>query len=75
MQRPGRAVELLLVQDYPTDGRLTREALALGTVASHVSVAPGVVEAMQFLRQEPPQFASAPVTPKPLARKPSPRWN
>ncbi|MGA2184119.1 MAG: response regulator [Bryobacteraceae bacterium] len=60
MQHSGRAVELLLVEDNPADARLTQEALAQGTVVSHVTVAPDGVEAMQFLRREPPQFASAP---------------
>ncbi|MGA3027496.1 MAG: response regulator [Bryobacteraceae bacterium] len=60
MQHSGRAVEVLLVGDSPADARLTREALAQGTVVSHVTVVPDGVEAMQFLRREPPQFSSAP---------------
>lgn len=48
------------MEDNPADARLTQEALAQGTVVSHVTLAPDGVEAMRFLRRETPQFASAP---------------
>jgi CheY-like chemotaxis protein len=60
MRYSGRAVELLLVEDNPADARLTQQALAQGTVVSHITVAPDGVEAMQFLRRETPRFARAP---------------
>ena len=48
------------MEDNPADARLTQEALARTTMVSHVTVAQNGVDAMRFLRREPPQFASAP---------------
>jgi CheY-like chemotaxis protein len=48
----GRPVEILLVEDSPSDADLTMETLAGGKVANHVSVAEDGVEAIAFLRRE-----------------------
>jgi CheY-like chemotaxis protein len=50
----GRPVDVLLVEDNPGDVRLTREALREGKVNSKLSVASNGVEALAFLRREPP---------------------
>lgn len=60
MQHPGRAVELLLVEEDPADARLIQDAFAQGTMVSHITVVADGVAALQFLRREPPQFAGAP---------------
>jgi chemotaxis family two-component system response regulator Rcp1 len=52
--RRSRPVEILLVEDNPGDVRLTREALQEGKVRNHLSVAADGVEALAFLRREPP---------------------
>ena len=49
---PGKAVEILLVEDNPGDVRLTRETLKDSKLLNHVSVANDGVEAMAFLRRE-----------------------
>ena len=49
--RPGRPVEILLVEDNPGDVRLTREALKDAKVLNNLSVVPDGEEAMEFLRQ------------------------
>jgi two-component system, chemotaxis family, response regulator Rcp1 len=55
----GRPVEILLVEDSPSDTDLTLEALRDFKVANHVSVVEDGVLAMQFLRRQGP-YAQAP---------------
>jgi chemotaxis family two-component system response regulator Rcp1 len=50
--RPGRPVEILLVEDNPGDVRLTLEALKEGRVHSHITVASDGEEALAALRKE-----------------------
>jgi two-component system, chemotaxis family, response regulator Rcp1 len=50
----GEAIEILLVEDNPGDVRLTTEALAEAKVRNRLSVARDGVEALQYLRREPP---------------------
>jgi chemotaxis family two-component system response regulator Rcp1 len=52
-------VEILLVEDSPTDADLAIRALSQGKVANHIHHAEDGVEAMQFLRGEG-KFAGAP---------------
>ncbi len=49
-----RPIEILLVEDNPGDLRLTREALADAKVCNHLNSVIDGVEALKFLRQEPP---------------------
>jgi len=55
----GRPVEILLVEDSPSDTELTLEALRDFKVRNHVSVVEDGVQAMQFLRRQGP-YAEAP---------------
>jgi two-component system, chemotaxis family, response regulator Rcp1 len=55
----GRPIEILLVEDSPSDTELTLEALRDFKVRNHVSVVEDGVLAMQFLRREGP-YAEAP---------------
>jgi two-component system, chemotaxis family, response regulator Rcp1 len=56
-----RPIEILLVEDNPGDLRLTREALADAKVRNRLSSVTDGVEALKFLRQEPPyQLAKRP---------------
>jgi len=55
----GRPIEILLVEDSPSDTDLTLEALKDFKVRNHVSVVEDGVLAMQFLRREGP-YAEAP---------------
>jgi CheY-like chemotaxis protein len=55
----GRPIEILLVEDSPSDTDLTLEALKDFKVRNHVSVVEDGVMALQFLRREGP-FAEAP---------------
>jgi CheY-like chemotaxis protein len=55
----GRPIEILLVEDSPSDTDLTLEALKDFKVRNHVSVVEDGVQALQFLRREAP-FAQAP---------------
>lgn len=48
----GRPIEILLVEDSPSDTDLTVEALASAKVCNHLSVVEDGVQAMQFLRRE-----------------------
>ncbi|MGO8931342.1 MAG: response regulator [Limisphaerales bacterium] len=48
----GRPIEILLVEDSPSDTELTLEALRDFKVRNHVSVVEDGVQAMQFLRRE-----------------------
>ena len=55
----GRPIEILLVEDSPSDTELTIEALRDFKVRNHVSVVEDGVQAMQFLRRQDP-YAQAP---------------
>ncbi len=54
-----RPIEILLVEDSPSDTDLTLEALKDFKVRNHVSVVEDGMQAMQFLRRQEP-FAQAP---------------
>lgn len=56
---PGRAIDILLVEDNPADVRLTMEALRDGKVRNRLHVAKDGIEALAFLRNERP-FTDAP---------------
>lgn len=47
-------LEILLVEDNPADVRLTQEALKEQKIMNHLHVVSDGVEAMAFLRREPP---------------------
>lgn len=49
-----RAIRILLVEDNPADVVLTRENLELSKILHELYVAKDGVEAMAFLRREPP---------------------
>lgn len=53
------SIDILLVEDNEGDAHLTREALKRAKVRNRVHTTCDGVEAMQFLRREPP-FADAP---------------
>ena len=55
----GRPIEILLVEDSPSDTDLTVEALKDFKVRNHVNVVEDGVQAMQFLRRQGP-YAQAP---------------
>jgi len=55
----GRPIEILLVEDSPSDAELTVEALRDAKVANHLSIVENGVQAMEFLRREG-QFSKAP---------------
>ena len=55
----GRPIEILLVEDSPSDTDLTLEALKDFKVRNHVSVVEDGVMALKFLRREAP-YADAP---------------
>jgi two-component system, chemotaxis family, response regulator Rcp1 len=50
----GTPLVILMVEDNPADVRLTREAFAEGKINNALHVVSDGVEAMAFLRQEPP---------------------
>lgn len=54
MQRVAEPVEILLVEDNPGDARLAQEALKEGQIVNHLHVVRDGVEAMAFLRRQPP---------------------
>lgn len=54
-----RVAEILLVEDSPTDVLLTKEALQHSRVMNNLSVVKDGVDAIAFLRRQPP-FADAP---------------
>ena len=54
-----RPIEILLVEDSPSDTELTVEALKDFKVRNHVSIVEDGVQAMQFLRRQGP-YAGAP---------------
>lgn len=45
-----RPIEILLVEDSPSDTDLTVEALATGKICNHLSIVADGVEAIEFLR-------------------------
>jgi CheY-like chemotaxis protein len=55
----GRAIEILLVEDSPSDTDLTVEALSAAKVCNRISIVEDGVEAMAFLRREG-RYAQAP---------------
>lgn len=55
----GRPIEILLVEDSPSDTELTIEALREAKMRNHLSVVEDGVQAMEFLRREG-RFANAP---------------
>jgi CheY-like chemotaxis protein len=55
----GRPIEILLVEDSPSDTELTREALRDAKVRNHLTVVEDGVQAMDLLRQQGP-YAGAP---------------
>ncbi len=57
--RQGRAIQILLVEDSPSDTELTIEALRDGKVSNNLSVVEDGVQALQFLRRED-RFTQAP---------------
>ena len=58
-QTEGRPIEILLVEDSPSDTELTVEALKDFKVRNHVSIVEDGVQAMRFLRRQGP-YAGAP---------------
>lgn len=48
----GRAIEILLVEDSPSDAELTIEALRDAKVRNRLSTVEDGVQAMQFLRRQ-----------------------
>jgi two-component system, chemotaxis family, response regulator Rcp1 len=56
----GRPIEILLVEDSPSDTDLTVEALGTGKVANRLSIVEDGVKAMQFLRRQG-AYADAPL--------------
>jgi CheY-like chemotaxis protein len=55
----GRPIEILLVEDSPSDANLTKEALREGRLINNLRVVPDGEQALAFLRRQPP-FAAAP---------------
>ena len=55
----GRPAEFLLVEDNPGDVRLTKEALAESKLYNNLNVVHDGLEALRFLRQDPP-YENAP---------------
>ncbi|HTI51323.1 MAG TPA: response regulator [Planctomycetaceae bacterium] len=55
----GRPIEILLVEDSPSDADLTKEALHEGRVINHLQVVQDGEQALAFLRRQQP-FAAAP---------------
>ena len=54
-----RPIEILLVEDSPTDALLTKRALADARLINRLSLVEDGVEALAFLRKEPP-YTDAP---------------
>ena len=57
--RTGRPIEILLVEDSPTDALLTREALEQSKILNKLHLMENGVEALAFLRREG-QYAGTP---------------
>ncbi len=58
-ETPGAPIDILLVEDNPGDGRLTREILIDQKIRNRLHVVENGVEAMAFLRREG-KFTEAP---------------
>lgn len=56
----GRAIEILMAEDSPTDVLLAREALRDAKVHNHLHVVEDGVEALAFLRREGVKYADCP---------------
>ena len=56
---PQRPIEILMVEDSPSDAQLTVEALHAAKIANRLSHVEDGVEALRFLRREGP-YADAP---------------
>lgn len=54
IERSGRAIEILLIEDSPGDVRLTQEVFRDGKVRNHLSVVEDGVQALAFLRKQAP---------------------
>lgn len=54
-----RTAHILLVEDSPTDAMLTQEALSYSRVCNRLDIVKDGVEALAFLRRQPP-YADAP---------------
>lgn len=54
IQQASRAIKILLVEDSPGDIRLTQEVLKEGKVHNCLSVVEDGVQALAFLRKQPP---------------------
>nr|ACS68545.1 hypothetical protein MC7420_6780 [uncultured bacterium FLS18] len=50
----GRPIEILLVEDSPTDASLTKEALKRGKIRNNVHLVEDGEQAMSFLRRDSP---------------------
>ena len=59
MTQNGHPIEILLVEDSPSDTELTIEALKKGKVSNRISIVEDGVQAMEFLRRQGP-YAQAP---------------
>ena len=55
----GRPIEILLVEDSPSDAELTVEALRDAKVVNHLSIVEDGVQAMEYVRRQG-QFSRAP---------------
>src|SRR5690242_303802 len=55
----GRPIEILLIEDSPSDTELTMEALKEAKMRNHLSIVEDGVQAMEFLRREG-KFTAAP---------------
>lgn len=55
----GRPIEILLVEDSPSDADLTKEALREGRVINNLRVVSDGEQALAYLRRQPP-FSTAP---------------
>ena len=67
----GRLIEILLVEDSPSDAELTIEALSEAKVANHLSAVQDGVEALAFLRREG-EYADSPAPgPDPAGPEPA----
>jgi chemotaxis family two-component system response regulator Rcp1 len=54
-----RPIEILMVEDSPSDAQLTIEALRAAKIANHLTHVEDGVDAMEFLRRQGP-YANAP---------------
>jgi chemotaxis family two-component system response regulator Rcp1 len=59
MLMTGHPIEVLLVEDSPSDSELTVEALREAKIRNNVSVVEDGIQAMQFLRRQG-HYANAP---------------